>query len=60
MLNNTADKIMHLALTQEMEKYILYDHKRNLKFGNLFLLLCPSWTVFLLNISDVTNDPMAV
>lgn len=60
MLSNAADKIMGLVFTQEMKMYILYDHRRNLKFGNLFLLFCPPWTVFFLNIPDATSDPVAI
>lgn len=38
LLNDAANEVVGLSLTEEVEKYILYDYKRNLK---LFLLLCP-------------------
>lgn len=41
LLNNAANKVVGLILTEEVEKYILYDYKRNLKSGILFLVLHP-------------------
>lgn len=41
LLNDAANEVGWFNFTEEVEKHILYDCKRNLKSGILFLLLCP-------------------